>query len=274
MRAGGVQKAVAPEHGVNGLSMFLRKQQAFGVLVDNEVITVAIFAAEKHDSIMSEAVIESGHPFDSAGIVEIRDNVNIASKGSEELPSSDVPIAVEPRSLAPTGKVLKGFLVIGISEGVVRDGSRHEASVRFRVGMKGLEELLSVPSVADATGIGRGIDAWTPSGFGGAAAGADVGILAAGQGRGFFNADNVVFESEIGIDIVFVLVVTGDYAGAIGEVEQTTGGNKFVGELSKEALTEVGKTFVIGFADLTKEEAFEIRDALAIIDAELSNEPV
>src|SRR4051812_30754 len=204
MRAGGVQKAVAPEHGLNGLSMFLRKQQAFGVLVHDEVITVAIFAAEKHDRVMSEAVIESGHPFDCAGIVEIRDNVNIASKGSEELPGSDIPIAIEPCSLAPTGKVLKGFLVIWISEGVVRDRSRNEAGVSFRVGMKGLEELLSVPSVADATGIGGGIDAWTPSGFGGAAAGADVSILAAGQGGGFFNADNVIFESEIGIDIVFV----------------------------------------------------------------------
>ena len=57
-------------------------------------------------------------------------------------------------------------------------------------------ELRPIPGVADAAGIGGGIDAGTPVGFGGAATGGDVLVFPGRQGRGFLDADQVVFETD------------------------------------------------------------------------------
>ena len=69
--------------------------------------------------------------------------------------------------------------------------------------------------MADAAGIGGGIDARPPVRLGGAEAGADVLVFARGESGGFLDADDVVFQAQVGIDVFFVLEMAGDDAGAV-----------------------------------------------------------
>src|SRR5580693_81764 len=128
--------------------------------------------------------------------------------------------------------------------------------------------------MADATGVGGGVEAGAPIGPGGAQAGADVLIFTFGEGGGFLDADDVVFEAEIGINILLVLEMSDDDAGAIFKGEKAARGVKGIFETGKEAPAEVIEAFEVGLADLAQEEAFQTRAALAIINAHLGNKPV
>jgi len=67
--------------------------------------------------------------------------------------------------------------------------------------MKGSDVEGAVPGVADAAGVGGGIDARAPTGLGSAVAGDNIVIFAGGEGGGFLDADDVIFEAEVGIDV-------------------------------------------------------------------------
>ena len=47
-----------------------------------------------------------------------------------------------------------------------------------------------------------------------------------------------------------------------------------MGQAGEDVLAEVFKVFEVGLADLAQEEALEARDALAVVGAHLSEEPV
>src|SRR5512140_1959887 len=85
--------------------------------------------------------------------------------------------------------------------------------------------------------------------FGGAAAGGDVLVFAEGEGGGFFDADHVVFEAEVGVDVFFILEVAGDDAGAVGKGENAAVGGEFMGEVGEQAAAEVFEVLEVGFAD-------------------------
>ena len=136
------------------------------------------------------------------------------------------------------------------------------------------DEFGAIPGVTDAAGVGSGIDAGPPVLFGGAQAGGDVGVFAIGERGGFLDADEVVFETEVGIDITLFLEMAGDDAGTIFEQEGPTGRNEGMVETPKSATANVVEIFEIRFADFSNEEAFEPGVALAIIGAHLTKEPV
>ena len=80
-------------------------------------------------------------------------------------------------------------------------------------------ELGTVPDMADAAGIGGGIHARPPGGavgheFGTAIATGDVFVFFGGERGGFLDTDDVVFEAEVGIDIVFILEMADDACGS------------------------------------------------------------
>ncbi len=112
-------------------------------------------------------------------------------------------------------------------------------------------------------------------GFGGATAGAEVLPFAKGEGGGFLDADDIVFEAEEGVvDFVFVLVMFGEDAGAVFESEDARGSVEGVVEAGQDALAEVVEAFDIGFGGFPEEEALEAGEPLAIIGADLGEEPV
>ena len=55
------------------------------------------------------------------------------------------------------------------------------------------------------------------------ATGGDVLVFAIGEGGGFLNTDDVVFEAEEGIDFLLMLVMAGDDTGVILEEEGAAG---------------------------------------------------
>jgi hypothetical protein len=93
--------------------------------------------------------------------------------------------------------------------------------------------------VADAAGVGGGVDTGTPIRLRGATAGGDVLVFAVGEGGGFFDADDVVLEAEVGIDVFFVLEVAGDDARAIGEGKDAAVGGELMRQCAEDAAAEV-----------------------------------
>lgn len=203
---------MAGEHGVDGQGVTLGEPEAFGVFINDKDAAITIFAAEKDDGVMSEAVIHGGEPFDAARVVEVGDNMDIAAEGGKELAGGDVPIAIEPSAAFPAGKSLEDFLVTGVGESVVHDARGDEAGIGLCALVEGQNELISVPGVADAARIGGRVDAGAPAGPGSAATGGDVLMFARGEGGSFLDADEVVFEAEISVDVALILEMATDNA--------------------------------------------------------------
>ena len=53
-------------------------------------------------------------------------------------------------------------------------------------------------------------------------------VFAGGEGGGFLDADDVVFEAEVGVDVLFALEMAGDDPRAIGEGEGGAGRGELV----------------------------------------------
>ena len=203
-------------------------------------VAVVIEAAEEDDGGMGVAVVHGGEPFDArmcTGRFETRarEDDGIGAEGVLKIlaggESSSWPCA--PGVVLPAGEAGEVGFVFGVDEGVVVDAGGDEAGGGFGAALVGDDEFLEVPVVADAAGVGGGIDAGTPVGFGGAAAGGDVLVFAGGELGGFLDADDVVFEAEVGINVLFALVMAEDDAGAVGEGEDAAGGIELVGERRK-----------------------------------------
>lgn len=126
--------------------------------------------------------------------------------------------------------------------------------------------------MADTAGVGCGIDARAEIGLGTATAGGDVDVFAFGEGGGFFDADDVVFEAEVGIDVVLGLEVAGDDAAAVGEGEDAAVA-EIVRQTAEETEAEILEVFEVGLGDFAEEEALEAGAALAIVGAHLGEEP-
>ena len=128
--------------------------------------------------------------------------------------------------------------------------------------------------MAYAAWIGCAIDAGTPTGLAGAAAGGDVEVFAMSEGGRFLDGDEVVFEAQVSIDVAFVLVMAEDDARTVLEAKGVFRGREEVGKFRENTAAEVFEVFEIGFAYFAQEEAFEAGDALAIVGADLSEKPM
>ena len=180
-------------HGLDGFGMTFGHPATSGMFINDEEVAVGIVSAEQGHRIMIETVVEAGRPFDGAAIREILHDMELAPEGGEELASGDVPVTLQPGAFLPAGEAFQRGAVFRVGEGVVADGGGNEPGVAFEPVLKRLNEPVAEPDVADAAGVGGGINARTPAGFGGAAAGDDVVILPGGKRGGFLNADHIVF---------------------------------------------------------------------------------
>ena len=266
--------AVARKHFPDAFGLDLRNGSALGMFVNDKDVAIAIGAGEQNDGVMGVSIIHGGKPFDGASIIEVFDDVNATPEAGEELTSGDVPIAMEPGAFLPAAEAFEAEFVLRICENIISDGSGNEPGIGFGFCMVRRDEFGAIPGVADAAGIGSGIDAGPPVLFGGTQAGRDVGVFATGERGSLLDADEVVFEAEVSIDITFIMEMAGDDSGTIFEPEDPPGRNEGMVETPKSATADVIEVFEIGFADFSNEEAFEARIALAIIGADLRKEPM
>jgi hypothetical protein len=83
----------------------------------------------------------------------------LASKGGEVLAGGDVPVAIKPGFSLPAGRAFQDAQVFRVVEGVVADARRNETGFGFKTVLEGDDEVLAIPGVSDAAGVGGGVDA-------------------------------------------------------------------------------------------------------------------
>ena len=155
---------VTLEHGFDGEDMALRNPEAFRVFIDDNEVTFGVEATEQSDGIMREAVVQGGEPFEGVSIVEVIENMDIATERVEELAGGDIPGAVVPGFLLPAGATGEDLFVFRVGEFIVVNAGGDEARGGFRAALKGDDESMVIPKVPDAAGVGGGVDAGAPVG--------------------------------------------------------------------------------------------------------------
>ena len=109
--------------------------------------------------------------------------------------------------------------------------------------------------MADAAGVGGGVDPGSPGGLGGAVAGADGAVLGVGQGGGLLDADHVVLEAEVGVDVGLVLEVAEDDARAVGEGQDALAAALFVGDGARTRTRRSSKPSLAALPTLRRRRA-------------------
>ena len=130
------------------------------------------------------------------------DNVFFVAEVVEELAGGDLPVAVAVGAEFPAGVFFELGAVERVDGCVVFDGGGDEAGVGFVAFAEGVDEAVLVPDVADSAGVGGCVDAGAEL-FAGAVGVAQGAVLGIGEGGGFFDEDDVVFEAEVLVDVVF-----------------------------------------------------------------------
>jgi hypothetical protein len=265
---------VALEHSLDGVEVFAGDHIPANMFIHNDEITGLIEAAEEGDGVVCVAIVQGDEPIHAIVIIEILQDMDLRPEITKVDAGGNVEVAVIPSGFFPTGVPGQNGFVFRVIELVIVHAGGDEAGVGFGLALKGEDEVLTEPFMAHPTGVGSGVEAGTPIGPGGAQAGADVLIFTFGECGGLLDADDVVFEAEIGINILLVLEMSDDDAGAIFKGEKAAGGVEGIFEPGEEAPAEVIEPFEVGLADFAEEETFQPRHALAIINAHLGNEPV
>lgn len=294
-------KVVPREHGFNRLGVALGNPMPFGVFIEDVDVASVVSAGEEDDGAVGVTVVHGSKPLDGISLTEAmqarefgkivwvgggRDreaadrcsgaanDMNCGTEIAEVLAGGEVPVALVPRGVLPAGRAGEVSFVIRIDEDVVHHPRGDEAGGGFVAGLKGHDEFLEIPWMADTAGIGGGIETGPPVRFGRAATSGDVREFAGGELGGLLNPDHVVLEAEISIDIFLALIMPEDDTGTVGEDELAARGVEFMRQLPEETLPESLEMLEIGFAHLAEEEAVETGDALAIVGAHLGEQPV
>lgn len=196
----------------------------FGMFIHDKEIVVGIPTGEEEYGVMGEAVIHASDPLDDLVLVEILDDMDVVAECVEELAGGDVPITIAPGLPLPAGALVENGLVFRVDELVILHAGGDKASGGLGAVLIRQDESLVIPIVADAAGIGGGIEARPPAGLGRTKTGADVLVFTLGESGGLLDTNDVVFDAEKGVYILFVLVMADDDARAVFEGEDAPGG--------------------------------------------------
>jgi hypothetical protein len=133
--------------------------------------------------------------------------------------------------------------------GIVLDPGGNESSGVLVVVLERNYVLVAVPGVADATGVGSRIHPGAPAlavgaDLGTAQAGSDIGVFAQGETSGFLDADNVVFDADVFIEVALVLVVIDQDAGTVRKNEFSALG-VLMRNVTKDALAQIFEVFTV-----------------------------
>ena len=133
---------------------------------------------------------------------------------------------------------------------------------------KGVNEAIFVPDVADSAGVGGCVDAGAEV-FAGAVGVTQGAVFGIGKGGGFLDEDDVLFEAEVLVDVVFGAEVADDDAGIVGEGDEAFGSDVAVWDPSQDYAAEVVGLFAGLFGGEAEVERFEAGDAAAVVEGEL-----
>src|ERR1700690_1118462 len=127
-----------------------------------------------------------------------------------------VPITVSPCPFQPPAKRVEELHVVGGCEPVVIYRARNEPRLGLAPLLVGLDEPFLEPPMPDPSGIRRVVFPGSPTATDWASAtGCDGSFLRMRKRRGLLSSHNVVFQTEVLIDIPFVLEVAESQPGTI-----------------------------------------------------------
>ena len=194
--------AVSLDHGVHFIGVLLGQPAVLDVFVEDVDVVVAVDGEEEEDGGVFVAVVHAHEavPFRWNG--EGFDYVEVVVEVVEELTGGDFPVSVAVGAQFPAGVFFEFAAVVGVDNCVVFDGGGDEAGVELLVCAEGVDEAFFVPDVADAAGVGGGVDAGAEV-FAGAVGVAQGLVLDVGECGGFLDEDDVVLDAEVLVDVVF-----------------------------------------------------------------------
>jgi len=269
------EDVVAREHGLDGLGVALGDPEALGVFIEDVDMAGMILTPEQRDGEVGVTEIQGREPFRATWGIEVRcEDVGLRPEVLEILACGKIPEALPPSAILPAGEGVEGGFVIRVDERVILNAGRDEARIGLDAGLVRGDKFFKIPLVADATGIGGGIDPRPPVGFGSATTGGDVLVFAASELGGFLDADDVVFQTEVSIDIFLALVMAEDDLRAVGEKELSARHIELMREALEETLTKAVKIFEVGLTDLAEEQTLQSGDALTVVGTKLGEQPV
>ena len=152
-------RSVALDHGVDFLGVLLGQPAGLDVFVEDVEVVVAVFGEEEEDGWVFVAVVHAHEEVPFGGDGEGFDYVEVVAEVVEELTGGDFPVAVAVGAQFPAGIFFEFAAVVGVDDGIVFDSGEDEAGVELLVGAGGVDEAFFVPDVADAAGVGGGVDA-------------------------------------------------------------------------------------------------------------------
>ena len=261
-------RSVSFDHCLDGLGVLLGQPAGLDVFIKDIEVVVAVFGEQEEDGWVFVAVVHAHEAVPFGRNREGFDYVLVVAEAVEELAGGDFPVAVAVGAQFPAGVFFEFTAVVGVDDGVVFNGGGDEAGVGFLLVAVGVDEAVLVPDMADATGVGGGVDAG-PEVFAGAVGVAQGAVFGIGKGGGFFDEDDVVFEAEVLVDVVFVAEVADDDAGAVGEGDEAFGPDVAVWDSFQDYAAEVVGLFAGLFGGEAEVEGFEAGDAAAVVEGEL-----
>src|ERR1017187_2898581 len=144
-------------------------------------------------------------PAPNPGGFELAHDVHLPPKHGEELPGGNIPLPIQPGRLLPPAQPLQHPPVLRIIETVIVHPRRDKPRVRFLSVPERNDEPPPIPSMTNPPRIGRRVNARTPIRLAGPRARRNILVLPARQGRCLLNADHVVFQSQVGINVLLCL---------------------------------------------------------------------
>ncbi len=113
-------------------------------------------------------------------------------------------------------------------------------------------ELRPIPRMPNSAGIGRRINARAPVWLARPAAGRDVLMLPARQGRRLLNPDDVVLQPQVSIDVLLRLEMPRDDPRAIPESKHAAVSRELMSQAGEEPPPKVLEVFHVRLADFTQ----------------------
>ncbi len=248
--------------------MLLGQPAGLDVFIEYVDVVIVVFDEQKEDGRVAVAVIHGQPVPPFLRRLEWFDDVYVVAEVVEELTGCDLPVAVAVGAQFPAGVFFEFAAVVLVDGDIVVDGGGDEAGVGFLLLAMGVNEVFFIPGVADSAGVGGGVDAGAEDAAG-AVGVAEGAVLGFGEGGGFLDEDDIVFEAEVQVEVVFGADVTDDDAGVVGEGEDSGGAVVFVVGFAQKFASEVVELFAGLFGVFAEVKGFEAGLALAVVEGEL-----
>ncbi len=123
-------------------------------------------------------------------------------------------------------------------------------------------------------GIRRRIDARTPVRLARPAARRDVLVFPRRQRRGLLDPDHVVFQPQVGINVLLVLEMARDDPRPVAERQDAPERRELMPQVREQLPPQILEVLQVGLADLAQQQALQPRHALTVVHAHLRQQPV